>query len=59
MAAKMLVKVYPKEGMSKGDVLNYWLNKHAPLVKKLFGDKIRKYLINIVVAIGGEELLRQ
>lgn len=55
MVAKMLIKVYPKEGMSKDEVLNYQLTKHAPLVKKLFGDKIKKYVINIVVSTEGEE----
>jgi uncharacterized protein (TIGR02118 family) len=55
MVVKMLIKVYPKEGMSKDEVLNYWLTKHAPLVKRLFGDKIRKYVISIVMSTEGEE----
>jgi uncharacterized protein (TIGR02118 family) len=56
MVVKMLIKVYPKEGMSKDEVLNYWLTKHAPLVKRLFGDKIKKYVISIVMSTEGEEL---
>ena len=55
MVVKMFIKVYAKQGMGKDEVLNYWLNKHAPLVKRLFGDKIKKYVVSIVVSTEGEE----
>jgi uncharacterized protein (TIGR02118 family) len=55
MVVKILVKVYAKEGKSRDEVLNYWLTKHAPLFKQLFGDKIRKYVASIVASAEGEE----
>lgn len=55
MVVKMIAKVYAKEGMSKEAFVNHWLNIHAPLVKRIFGDKIKKYVINIVAMTDGEE----
>ena len=48
MVVKVITKVYTKEGMSKADAVNYQLTKHAPLFKQLFGDLIKKYVINVV-----------
>ena len=55
MLFKIVTHGYAKEGMSKEEYMNYWLNKHAPLVKRLFGDKIKKYVVSIVVSTEGEE----
>jgi uncharacterized protein (TIGR02118 family) len=55
MVVKILVKVYAKEGKSRDEVLNYWLTRHGPLMKKLFGDKMKKYVISIVMSAEGEE----
>ena len=50
-----MMKAYAKEGMSKDEFVNHWLTKHAPLAKKKFGDKLKKYVINIVMSADGEE----
>jgi uncharacterized protein (TIGR02118 family) len=55
MVVKIIMKVYAKEGMSKDEFTNYWLTKHAPLAKQQFGDKLKKYVISIVVSAEGEE----
>ena len=55
MVVKIMMKVYAKEGMSKDEFINHWLTKHAPLAKKKFGDKLKKYVINIVMSADGEE----
>jgi uncharacterized protein (TIGR02118 family) len=41
--------------MSREEFVNYWLTKHVPLVKQTCGDKLKKYVINIVVSADGEE----
>ena len=55
MVVKVLTKVYTKEGMTKAEAVNYQLTKHAPLVKRLFGDVIKKYVISVVVNTEGED----
>ncbi len=50
---KLIAKVYAKEGISKKEFNDYWLNKHAPLVKKMEG--LRKYVISVVLTSDGEE----
>jgi uncharacterized protein (TIGR02118 family) len=55
MVVKIIMKVYAKETMSKEEFVNHWLTKHAPLAKKKFGDKLKKYVINIVMSADGEE----
>jgi len=55
MVVKIMVKVYAKEGMSKDEFVNYWLTKDAPLAKQKFGDKLKKYVISIVMSAEGEE----
>ena len=55
MVVKMLIKVYAKEGKSREEVLSYWLTRHVPLFKQLFGDKMKKYVVNIVMSTEGEE----
>ena len=55
MVVKIIMKVYAKEGMSKDEFVNYWLTKHAPLAKRLFGDILKKYVISIVMSAEGEE----
>ena len=55
MVVKIIMKVYAKEGMSKDKFVNHWLNTHAPLTKQKFGDKLKKYVISIVVSAEGEE----
>ena len=53
--AKIIMKVYAKEGMSKDEFVNHWLTKHAPLAKQKFSDKLKKYVISIVMSAEGEE----
>lgn len=53
MVAIMYAKVYAKEGMTREQFAGYWLEKHAPLAKKMPG--LRKYVIDIVQATDGEE----
>ncbi|GBC74728.1 hypothetical protein HRbin06_00035 [archaeon HR06] len=53
MVVKLLAKAYPKEGMKKEEFKDYWLNKHAPLAKRM--PKLRKYVISIVENSEGEE----
>jgi uncharacterized protein (TIGR02118 family) len=55
MVVKMIGKVYAKEGMSREAFVNHWLTKHAPMVKQMFGDKLKKYIISIVASTDGEE----
>ena len=55
MVVKIVMKVYAKEGMSKDEFVNHWLTKHAPLAKREFGDKLKKYVISIVMSADGEE----
>lgn len=55
MVVKIIMKVYAKEGLSKDEFVNHWLTKHAPLAKKKFGDKLKKYVISVVVSAEGEE----
>jgi uncharacterized protein (TIGR02118 family) len=55
MVMKGTVKVYAKEGMSRDEFVKYWLTKHAPLAKQKFGNKLKKYVISVVVSAEGEE----
>jgi uncharacterized protein (TIGR02118 family) len=55
MLFKIVTKGYAKEGMSKDEYINYWLNKHAPLVKRVLGNKLKKYVIRPVVFVQGED----
>ena len=53
MVVKWKVKVYMKENMTRKAFAEYWLNTHAPLVKKMPG--VKKYIINLVLSTDGEE----
>ena len=55
MVVKIMMKVYAKEGMSKDEFVHYWLTKHAPLAKQKFSDRLKKYVISIVMSAEGEE----
>jgi len=55
MVVKIIMKVYAKEELSKEEFVNHWLTKHAPLAKQKMGDKLRKYVISIVMSAEGEE----
>jgi len=55
MVVKILVKVYAKQGASKHEVVDYWLTEHAPRFRQIFGDKIKKHVVNIVMSAEGEE----
>jgi uncharacterized protein (TIGR02118 family) len=55
MVVKFIMKVYAKEGMSKDRFVNYWLTKHAPFSKRKLGDKLKKYVISVVMSAEGEE----
>ena len=55
MLFKIVTKGYAKEGMSKDEYINYWLTKHAPLAKRVLGDKLKKYTIRPVVFAQGED----
>jgi uncharacterized protein (TIGR02118 family) len=53
MVVKMHFKVYPRQGMTKDEFVNYWLNIHAPIAKQLPG--LRKYVIDVALDTDGEE----
>jgi len=55
MVVKIVMKVYAKEGMSRDEFVDHWLTKHAPLAKQKFGDKLKKYVVSIVMSADGEE----
>jgi len=55
MVVKVFTKVYTKEGMTKAEAINYQLTRHAPMVKQLFSDTIKKYVISVVVNTEGED----
>jgi uncharacterized protein (TIGR02118 family) len=56
---KLIYVIAPKAGMSRADFQRYWLDVHAPIVKKI--PNLKRYVINLsqprsdgtVTAIGG------
>ena len=50
---KAIGKVYAKEGLTFDEFKSRWLNEIMPKIKEL--PKLRKYVINIVIAATGEE----
>lgn len=45
---KYVSLIYRPPGTSRKEVIDYWLNVHAPLVKSLLPE-MQKYVINLVV----------
>lgn len=42
---KLMYILTPKAGMSRGDFQRYWLEVHAPIVKKI--PHLKRYVINV------------
>jgi uncharacterized protein (TIGR02118 family) len=51
---KTIALAYRKEGMTREEYNNYWLNKHAPLAVKLIPG-VRRYVQNHFVSVPGME----
>ena len=42
---KLMYILTPKAGMSRGDFQRYWLEVHAPIVRKI--PHLKRYVINV------------